>query len=115
MSIFTISDEEKAYNQTHKALTEALTERIALKDRLSSLEKRNIPAEFSKPIIINSLDSTKGIQNVFEIPPDKLPIEIINSMNLLSNVKRSVESITMERNNLFNELKKLKENSPIEI
>jgi len=102
------SDDEKSYIQTHKSLTEALAERSVLREKLHSIEKRNKPAKYGKPVKLRSLESIRGIHNIFEIAPDRLPGELASAQMLLTNSRRTVDSLTHEKNNLAIEINKVR-------
>ncbi|OHT01754.1 hypothetical protein TRFO_31318 [Tritrichomonas foetus] len=93
-------DAHESYQQTHKALKEALSEQTLLREKLRVLEARNKPAKFGKPIIVHSISSTRGKISDEEATPERILFELTKATSLLENAKRAAESSANELNEL---------------
>lgn len=103
-----------SYNQTHKALKEALSEQTILKQRLRVLEMRNKPAKLFEPIVIHSIASTRGHLNDEEFSPERILLELTKATNMLENAKIASESSEIELRELLKATENYKQQSVID-
>jgi len=103
------SDAEIAFLQTQKALKEALNEQKVLKERLKTLESRNQPAKWGRPIKVQSLEATRGKSDNSEMSPDQLSYELKTAQHMLENAKRATEAAKVEISDIENQIDQLKQ------
>lgn len=106
------NDDEAAFLQTQKALQEAIAERKILKEKLTTLETRNKPAKWGKPVIIQNIDATRGNFEISEeMSPEQLVMELKTAQYMLENAKRASDTARAEKKDLENEINQLIANS----
>jgi DNA repair exonuclease SbcCD ATPase subunit len=101
-------DDEMAFLQTQKALTEALNEQKILREKLTALETRNRPPKWGRPIAVQSIDATRGkFERDVDIPPEQLASELKTAQHMLENAKRASDAARSEKRHLENEIAQL--------
>lgn len=106
------NDDEAAFLQTQKALQEATAEQKILKEKLTTLEARNKPAKWGKPVTIQKIDTTRGNFEVTEeMSPEQLVMELKTAQYMLENAKRASDTARAEKKDLENEISQLIINS----
>ncbi|OHT13866.1 hypothetical protein TRFO_15886 [Tritrichomonas foetus] len=102
------NDDEIAFLQTQKALIEAIDEQKILKEKLTTLEARNRPAKWGKPVIIQKFDAHRGnVDPDAELSPEQLIQELKTAQHMLENAKRASDTARAERKDLENEINQL--------
>jgi chromosome segregation ATPase len=102
------NDDEIAFLQTQKALMEAVKEQKILREKLTALEARNRPAKWGKPVVIQSIDTTRGrFENDADIAPEQLLSDLKTAQHMLENAKRVSETARAEKKHLDNEIAQL--------
>ena len=102
-------DDETAFLQTRKALNEAIAEQKVLKEKLLSIETRNKPAKWNKPVIIQRLDTSDrgNVDNDAEMSAEQIIAELKTAQHMLENAKRASETAKNEKAELENEIAQL--------
>ncbi|KAK8893337.1 hypothetical protein M9Y10_021754 [Tritrichomonas musculus] len=109
------NDDEAAFLQTQKALQEAVAEQKILKEKLATLESRNRPAKWGKPIVIQKIDATRGnFDNAEDMSPEQLVMELKTAQYMLENAKRASDTARAEKKDLENEINQLIVTSEVE-
>lgn len=103
-----------SYNQTHKALKEALSEQTILKQRLHVLEMRNKPAKLFEPVVIHSIASTRGHISEEESSPERILFELTKATSLLDNARIAAEASEIELQELLKTTEEYKKQSVID-
>lgn len=97
------SEVEIAYYQTQKALKDAIDIQNLLKEKLKTLEIRNIPARWNKPVQVQSFESTRGRNDSGDFTPEQLLQELKTAQHMLENAKRANETARVEQEELQKE------------
>lgn len=102
------NDDKIAYLQTKKSLEEAVAEQKILKEKLTTLEARNKPAKWGRPLFIQSVESTRGRFDDSEATPEILLSELKKATHMLENAKRASETARAEQRDLLKQINELK-------
>lgn len=109
-----VNDDEEAYRDAHQALVEALNEQKILRDKLDFLAKRNMPADWGQPVIINPLDGRIRGGNA-TLSPSEIIHQLQSTELLLSRTRQSVSSLTEEKTSVEKQIQELLERGPYEV
>jgi hypothetical protein len=101
-----VDDDQVAFLQTEKALQEALQEQKILREKLTTLETRNRPPKWGRPITVQNLDATRGKSDRDgEIAPEQLLAELKTAQHMLESAKRASEAARAEKKHVEHDIR----------
>lgn len=103
-------DPEDTYEQTRAALKEAIAEQTILKKRLRSIEKRNKPAKFGRPVQLRSIHASFG-PGAEDIPPEGLVLELQKAQTMLESAHKASVTAQQEQMQLNAEIEQFEKRS----
>jgi hypothetical protein len=111
-----VDDDQVAFLQTEKALQEALQEQKILREKLTTLETRNRPPKWGRPMTIQSLDATRGrSERDGEIAPEQLLAELKTAQHMLESAKRASEAARAEKKHVEHDINNFRVTSSEEV
>jgi hypothetical protein len=111
-----VDEEQIAFLQTQKAFQEALQEQKILREKLATLESRNRPPKWGRPVAVQSLDATRGrSERDADITPEQLLAELKTAQHMLESAKRACEAARAEKKHVEHDISHFRTSSTEEV